>query len=131
MGTEYVRGYSDNSGGSHMFALWTGQTAPDEDNENDWVWIMASKVTHVTHGNHPSGWGAHTTVVHMGDAKILTRAHPEDVRWGVDLALNGGKHRTLPALNFSNATTTEAYQAATLAGFRAAEVIFKRERDGE
>lgn len=131
MGTEYVRGYSDNAGGSHMFALWVQQTPPDEDNLEGWAWIRGDKVLWVRRFNDRDLGISRTQVVFDGGNTLTTDAAPEDVRWAIDLALNGGKHRTLPALNFSNATTTEAYQAATLAGFRAAEAIFKRERDGE
>ena len=60
-----------------------------------------------------------------------TDASPEDVRWGIDLALNGGKHRTLPESNFTSSTTTEAWQEASLAGFLAAEALLKREREGK
>jgi hypothetical protein len=125
---DYVRGYQDNSGGSHMFALWTRVSEPDEDDVDGWVWIVASKVTHVTHGFHPSGWGAGTTVVHVGGAEILTRAHAEEVRWGIDLALNGGVHRTKPMLNLESKATREAYEDAQLAGFIAAQAALTRNR---
>ena len=129
MPCEYVRGFNDRSGGSHMFALWTRQTPPDEDDVDGWMWIMASKVTHMYRG-YDSGRGARVTTVCMVDSSVTTFATMDDVRWGVDHALNGGEHRTLPRMNLGS-TSTEAYQAATLAGFKAAEAVFKRERDGE
>jgi hypothetical protein len=129
MPCEYVRGFNDRSGGSHMFALWTRQTPPDEDDVNGWAWIMADKVTRIFR-RFDSEWAAVVTVVCIIEEVVLTFAPMEDVRWGVDLALNGGQHRTLPRMNLAS-TSTEAYQAATLAGFKAAEAVFKRERDGE
>lgn len=131
MGTEYVRGYADNSGGSHMFALWVQQTPPDEHDLNGWAWVRGDKVLWVKRIHDRDLGISRTLVLFDGGNSLTTDASPEDVRWGVDLALNGGKHRTLPALNLSNATTTEAYEAAALAGFLAAEAIFKRERDSE
>ena len=92
MPTEYVRGYQDQSGGSHMFALWTRDSEPDESDTDGWTWIMADKVTRLWRRND-SGWGKMVTVVSLVDDFVLTFASAEDVRWGIDLALNGGKHR--------------------------------------
>jgi hypothetical protein len=94
MPTEYVRGYQDQSGGSHMFALWTRESEPDESDTDGWTWVMADKVTHLWR-RHDSTWGKIVTVVCLVDFNcfLLTLAAAEDVRWGIDLALNGGKHR--------------------------------------
>ena len=131
MGTEYVRGYSDNSGGSHMFALWVQQTPPDEDNHEGWAWVRGDKVLWVRRFHDRDLGLSRTQVVFDGGNTLTTDAAPEDVRCGIDLAMNGGKHRMLPHLNFTSSTTTEAWQEASLAGFLAAEALFKREREGK
>lgn len=130
MPCEYVRGFTDRSGGSHMFALWTRQTPPDEGDADGWAWVRAEKVMWVMSSPDRDRGVSSTIIVFDGGSTLRTDAPADDVRWGVDLALNGGEHRTLPRMNLAS-TSTEAYQAATLAGFRAAEAVFKRERDGE
>jgi len=124
MPTEYVRGYQDQSGGSHMFALWTRESEPDESDTDGWTWVMADKVTHLWR-RHDSTWGKTVTVVCLVDGFLLTAAAAEDVRWGIDLALNGGKQR------LDSDTMNEDYKEAALAGFLAAEALLKRERDGK
>jgi hypothetical protein len=123
MPTEYVRGYQDQSGGSHMFALWTQPGEPDEADTDGWTWVMADKVTYLWR-RHDSTWGKTVTVVCLVDFNcfLLTLAAAEDVRWGIDLALNGGRHRV------DSDTTNEDYKEAALAGFLAAESLLKRER---
>ena len=132
MPTEYVRGYQDQRGGSHMFALWTRDSEPDESDTDGWTWVMADKVTHLWR-RHDSTWGKTVTVVCLVDFNcfLLTLAAAEDVRWGIDLALNGGVHRTKPMLNLESKATREAYEDAQLAGFLAAQAAFKRDRDGQ
>ncbi len=79
MPTEYVRGYQDHSGGSHMFALWTRDSEPDESDTDGWTWIMADKVTHLWR-RHDSTWGKTVTVVCLVDFNcfLLTLAAAED-----------------------------------------------------
>jgi hypothetical protein len=95
MGTEYVRGYSDSSGGSHMFTLWLRQTPPDEDDTSGWVWVRADKVMWVESVSDRDRGVISTKIVFDGGVTLRTDAPASDVRWGIDLALNGGKHRTL------------------------------------
>jgi len=130
MPTEYVRGYQDQSGGSHMFALWTRQTPPDEDDTNGWVWVRAEKVMWVESVNDRDRGTDITKIVFDGGVTLRTDAPASDVRWGIDLALNGGVHRTKPMLNLESKATREAYEDAQLAGFLAAQAAFKRDRDG-
>ena len=113
-----------------MFELWTRQTPPDEDDVDGWAWVRGDKVLWVRRFHDRDLGLSRTQVVFDGGNTLTTDAAPEDVRWGIDLAMNGGVHRTLPRMNLT-ATSSEAYQAATLAGFKAAESVFKRERDGE
>jgi hypothetical protein len=130
MSTGYVRGYAENSGGSHLFALWVQQTPPDEDDLDGWAWVRGDKVLWARRF-HDRDLGIYRTqVVFDGGNTLTTDATPEDVRWGIDLALNGGKHRTPPAMSMTNETANEAWREASLAGFLAAEALLKRERDG-
>jgi hypothetical protein len=129
MPTEYVRGYQDQSGGSHMFALWTQTGEPDETCKSGWVWVRADKVLWVA--RDLAARPVRTLIVFDGGNSLTTDAEPEDVRWGIDLALNGGVHRTKPMLNLESKATREAYEDAQLAGFLAAQAAFKRDRDGQ
>ena len=123
MTCDYVRGYQDNSGGSHMFALWVGKGEPDEECDNGWAWVRADKVLWaVLQGD------GRTLVVFDGGNSLTTDAAPSDVRWAVDLALNGGVHRTKPMLNLESKATREAYEDAQLAGFIAAQAALTRNR---
>jgi hypothetical protein len=123
MPTEYVRGYQDQSGGSHMFALWTQRGEPDEACKSGWVWVRADKVLWVARDLYARP--VRTQIVFDGGNMLTTDAAPEDVRWGIDLALNGGKQR------LDSDTTNQDYKEAALAGFLAAEALLKRERDGK
>lgn len=91
MPTEYVRGYQDQSGGSHMFALWTQTGEPDETCKSGWVWVRADKVLWVA--RDLAARPVRTLIVFDGGNSLTTDAEPDDVRWGIDFALNGGKPR--------------------------------------
>ena len=97
MSSSHVRGYQDHSGGSHMFALWTGRDEPDEDDDEAWTWVRADKILWATRG-----MDGRTMVVFDGGNSLKTDATPEDIRWAVDHALNGGVHRTRPMMNLGH-----------------------------
>lgn len=125
MSAEYVRGYASDIGTSHMVALWTGVGAPSSDSSDEgWVWFRADKVLWTR--RQADG---RTILVFDGGNSLTTDAEPADVRWGIDLALCGGVHRTKPLVNYASQTTARAYDAAALAGFLAAEAEFKKALD--
>jgi hypothetical protein len=126
MGAEYVRGYASDSGTSHMVALWIGNDEPQSEDGPGWAWFRADKVLFVKCSEvEPT----RTVVEFEGNAALITRASPQDVRWGIDLALCGGVHRTKPLVNYASQTTARAYDAAALAGFLAAEAEFRKSVD--
>lgn len=93
MATEYVRGYEDRFGCSHMFALWVRQTPPDANDDDGWAWVRADKVMWVLSSTDRDRGCSSTVLVFDGGSTLRTDAPAADVRWGIDLALNGGKHR--------------------------------------
>jgi len=131
MASEYVRGYQDSSGGSHMFAIWVGEGDPDESDDAGWAWVRADKVLWVKLNPGYYKGEKLTQLVFDGGNSLTTDAEAVDVRWAIDLALNGGVHRTKPKLNLASEATHEAYQDAQLAGFLAASAAFKRHGNGQ
>ena len=88
--SDHVRGYMDVRGVSHMFAVWTHEDEPDTENEEAYVWVMASQVQYVGICKRT---GRTEIVFAAGGNSLLTDAPPTDVRWAIDYALQGGEAR--------------------------------------
>ena len=88
--SDHVRCYADSRGTSHLVAVWTHEEDPDTENEEAYIWFVASQVQYVG-VNQRTG---KTEIVFASTGNSLeTDAAPTDVRWAIDYALNGGRER--------------------------------------